>query len=253
MNMDAKIAMAALLMRRPEYQQALHRLLWRRGSGLTLLRITRNPTNRLVSIFRHACRFPFLREPARQILGFDINRRGLSLEDFDKVLGGLRLVPPSRANPHVLVQYTPLWDMAFDRVITLNLDEVSLDASLNAVERDLGLPVTDFASIAEFRRLRDEHYAIPCRYFGPGPIELRRFRRHETQPFPKHALTASPLLESMAQRHHALDWGRVATGDTAGALFQPAAGPRGPDPNSTLPATGRPPATGRRSSLTSNG
>ena len=89
----------------------------------------------------------------------------------------------------MLVQYTPLWDMAFDRVITLNLDKVPLDASLNAVERDLGLPVTDFASIAEFRRLRDEHYAIPCRYFGPGPIELRRFRRHETQPFPS---TRSP-------------------------------------------------------------
>ena len=203
-------------------RRALQRDLARRkAAGLTLLRVTRHPANRLVSIFRHACRFPILREPARRTLGFDTVERGLSLADLDAVLGSLRLAPPTGANPHVRTQWSPLWDLGFDRVITLNLDEIPLDASLNAVEADLGLPRTDFAAIAAFQRLRRIHTTKPRRFTGPHPIETCRFRREDTQPFPKAALISAPLLHDMAERHYRVDRDRVGSGDTAGRLFQP--------------------------------
>jgi hypothetical protein len=189
------------------------------GAGHTLIKVTRDPKARLVSIFRHACRFPFLRQEVREALGFDMRNRGLSLTDLDAVLGRLQLAPPTRVDPHLRVQYSPLWDMAFDRVITLNIDEIDLDAGLNAVERALGLPVTDFASLPAFQQLHESHHARARDFAAPVPIETYRFRPRQTQAFPKRQLLASPLLESMARRHYGVDFGRVGSSDTAGELF----------------------------------
>jgi hypothetical protein len=208
--------------RRPEFRQPVRRLLATGGAGMTLLRITRTPANRLVSIFRHVCRYPILYKPVKRILGFDVRDRGLSLADLDRVLARMRLVVPTAADPHVRAQYHPLWDLPFDRVITLNLDELPLEPGLNAVERDLGLPPTDFAALPEFARLRETHYATPGGFDGSEPIETFRFKPEHTQDFPRSALLASPRLHAMAERHHAVDVGRIASGDTAGKLFQPA-------------------------------
>jgi hypothetical protein len=206
--------------KRAAYKLPLQELLRSQGRGHILLKITRDPKARLVSIFRHACRFAFLRDQVRETLGFDMRNRGLSLADFDAVLAQLPLAPPTQADPHLRVQYSPLWDMAFDRVITVNIDEVDLDASLNAVERALGLPVTDFASIPAFEQLHETHHARQHTLAASGPIETRRFRPDDTKAFPKAQLMASPLLESMAQRHYHLDIGRIETSDTAGELLR---------------------------------
>ena len=120
------------------------------------------------------------------------------------------------------MQASPLWELPFERVITLNMDQTPLNDGLNAVERSLGLPETDFGQPA-FRNLRETHYAHPRPFAGSGPIETHRFRPEEAKNFPKRQLTASPLIARMARRHYAADQGRVASGDTAGELFQPAA------------------------------
>jgi hypothetical protein len=203
----------------PLFGRPLRRL-QSRGGAKTLLKVTRDPKRRLISIFRHVCRFPILRAEVQAALGFDVRRRGLSLADLDTVLGTLQLAPPTAANPHVRTQRHPLWDMSFARVITLNLDEVPLNASLNAVEKSLGLPHTDFDAIPEFGRLREAHYAKEGDFAGPGPIESHRFHPKDTEIFPKRALLASPLLERMARRHYVVDYGLVDSGDTAGELFQ---------------------------------
>ena len=196
-------------------------LLASEGAGYTLIRITRDPAARLVSIFRHACRFPFLGKPVRQVLGFDMRTRGLSLADLDAVLGSLNLVPPTDADAHVRTQYHPLWDLNFDRVITLNMDEVPLNQSLNAVERALRLPRTDFDQLPAFARLRDTHYAQPAAFASAEPIETFRISRDmAAHAFPKAEIGASPLVADMAARHYAIDLGRVGSGDTAGELFQ---------------------------------
>ena len=211
--------------KRPEVVARVRRLRRQGGAGQTLVRVTRDPRKRLVSIFRHACRFPFLAPVVRARLGFDPEVEGLSLADLDAVLGHLDLRSTTAADPHVRGQWTPLWELDFDRVVSLNMDELPLDPGLNAIERDLGLPVTDFAALPEFRKLRDLHYARPRRFAQDGPIETYRFRREETKRFPKRELLASPLLAEMARRHYRHDIPWIASGDTAGRLFQPAAAP----------------------------
>jgi hypothetical protein len=205
------------------FQAALQKVLASEGTGQTLLKVTRDPKHRLVSIFRHVCRFPFLHQPVKDILGIDMRATGLSLADFDAVLGGLKLVIPTDVNPHVRAQRHPVWEMPFDRVITLNMDEIPLNDSLNAVERALGLTETNFARYAKFQNLRENHYAKETVYDGAAPIERYRFRPEETDAFPKRQIQASPLLERMARQHYAVDYGLVDSGDTAGELFRPEA------------------------------
>jgi hypothetical protein len=209
--------------KRPAFGRQVRRLRRHRGGGQTLLRVTRDPKKRLVSIFRHACRFPFLAPVVRDRLGFDPVVEGLSLSDLDAVLASLDLLSATAADPHVRGQWTPLWEMNFDRTITLNVDDVPLNAGLNAVERSLGLPATSFADVPAFEALRDIHYARPRRFAKGGNIETYRFRREESKRFPKAAILASPLLEQMARRYYARDYAHVGSGDTDRILFQPPA------------------------------
>jgi hypothetical protein len=183
--------------------------------------VTRDPRKRLVSIFRHACRRPFLRK-YRDLMGFDPAVEGLSLADLDALLGQLTLTCPATADPHLRVQSNPLWEFGYDRVITLNMDERSLDAGLNAIEAALRLPVTDFAARPAFARLRRAHYAEDGVWDDPGDLATFRFRPDEFRAFPKSQIMALPLLEAMARRHYAVDYGRVGSADSAGALFQEA-------------------------------
>lgn len=220
--------------RDPAYDAATGAIRAAGGRGWTLLRVTRDPAKRLVSIFRHACRFPFLREEARRRLGIDIREEGLSLRDLDAILRGRRLVVPTPMNPHVCAQTHPVWALGFDRVITLNMDETDLDAGLNAIERDLGLAPTDFAAIPAFARLREEHYARETARAVPEPVEAHRFRAADAAAFPKAQIAASPFLAAMARRHYRADLGRVDSGDSAGRLAFPLVAPgtdRGKDPS----------------------
>ena len=68
------------------FRAPLKRLLDGGEAGHTLIKVTRDPKKRLVSIFRHACRFPFLYREVKQTLGFDVRSEGLSLVDLDRVL-----------------------------------------------------------------------------------------------------------------------------------------------------------------------
>lgn len=195
------------------------------GAGHTLLRVTREPDRRLVSIFRHLLRHPRLLGDLSMKLGRDLGREGLSLADLDRFLVGEDLAA-SRArsvNLHLCAQAHPVEALGFDRVITLNVDTDPLEAGLAAVERDLGLAPTRLGEIARAATIRERHHARPVAYRGAEPIETHRFRPTDTRRFPTAALLASPLLQSMARRHHAADRGRVATADTAGRLFAPAA------------------------------
>ena len=208
--------------KQPAIMRRLRRLRAGEADGLTLLRVTRDPKKRLVSIFRHACRHPFLHAAVREKLGFDPAVEGFALTDLDALLDRLTLGWPTDADPHVRTQASALWDLPFRRTITINMDEIALDPALHAVERALGLPETDFGHPA-FKNLREAHYARPRRFPKGVPVATHRFRREETPSFPKGELMASPLLERMARRHYAADYAAgLASGDTAGELFQAA-------------------------------
>ena len=141
------------------------------GRGYTLLKVTRDPAKRLVSMFRHACRFPFMAEIFRERLGIDIATAGISLRDFAAALEGLPLVAPTSTDPHICAQYHPVWDWDFDRVITLNIDQIELDAALNAVEAEFGMEQTDFAAHAAFGRCARR--IMRCRRGSTSPARSR--------------------------------------------------------------------------------
>jgi hypothetical protein len=207
------------------------------GSEHTLLKVVRDPTKRLVSIFRHVCRHPILRRDLDRKLGLDTDRDGLSLREFDAYLAEESLVVPSRLNMHVCAQHHPLWTRPFARVVTINMDETDLNRALNAFEADAGLAPTDFAKVPKFAALGARHYAQEARYEGPGAIEDHRFRAADTDAFPKAAFEASPFVRAMAERRYGVDFAATRSGDTAGRLAFPGRG--GPSP--TAAPGGRPP------------
>ncbi len=185
------------------------------GTGYTLLRITRDPTKRMVSIFRHVCRHTFLREALDAHFRRPVAATGLSLTELHDYLRGRPLMVPSEVNFHLCAQYHPVWEMEFDRVITLNIDSHGLNEGLNAVERGFDLPVTHFDRIKRFDKLRRDHYARDAPYDGTAPIEQVRFTPAMTREFPKTALEQSPYVGAMAAELHGVDAAHVATGDTA--------------------------------------
>lgn len=201
------------------YKNAAEELKESKGEGYTLIKVTRDPAKRLVSIFRHVCRHKFMHDEFSRKLKLDAMRDGVSLMDLRKYLEGENLVAPTRVNPHLCAQVHPVWDMSFDRTITLNMDQTSLNPGLNAIEKELGLGKTQFDQVAKFNQLRNTHYAKSGVYNGSEPIEEYRFLHSETNKFPKEQLSESQVLQDMAREFYAPDYGRVDSGDTAGQLF----------------------------------
>lgn len=194
----------------------------RGGRGFTLLRVTRDPVKRFVSCFRHACRHPFLAPLLRARLGLDQRAQGLSLTDFGRALEGLRLTAPTTVNPHVTTQWHPVQELAFDRVITLNIDETPLEAGLEALEREFGLPPADPAAVA--RAAHASRYAEEAPHEGPEPLETLRFPLGGRHGFPRRQLQEHPLTLRLARSLHGIDFGRVGTADSRGRLFPPPGG-----------------------------
>jgi hypothetical protein len=201
---------AEVYYRSEAYTKAAETFLADEARGHTLLRVTRDPAKRLVSIFRHLCRHAFQRNELSAVLGFDVARDGLSLVDLERFLEGRSLTVPSETNFHVCAQYHPIWDMPFDRVLTIDMDATDLNAGLNRVAAEFRLSHTDFAAVPKFDALRRTHYATDGPYEGPGPIEEHRFLPADTECFPKKTLEASPFVRDMAQRLYSVDYRHLA-------------------------------------------
>ncbi|MCX7568011.1 hypothetical protein OS189_16840 [Sulfitobacter sp. F26169L] len=190
------------------------------GKGYTLIRVTRDPTKRFVSCFRHAVRWPLVDPLVKRKVGTTPARDGMSLNDYAQALQGEDLQTPSPVDVHSRVQNHPLWQVGFDRIITLNVDETHVNAGLNAIEAELGLSKTDFASHPQFAALREVHYATDTPYEGDTPLEQLRIPREGSVQFPKKQLETLPQTKAIAQKLHGVDFGRVSSGDSAKVLFQ---------------------------------
>lgn len=190
------------------------------GRGFTLIRVTRDPVKRFVSCFRHAARWPLIDPLVRRKVGIAPAEVGMSLEDYFTALRGEDLQTPAPIDVHSRAQNHPVWALPFDRVITLNVDETHVNPGLNAIEQALDLPQTDFDTYPQFGALRATHYATDTPYTGDTPLEKLRIARKETEAFPKKQLETLSLTATMAQKLHGVDFDCVASGDSAGALFQ---------------------------------
>lgn len=203
----------------PAFKNSLRKLQESDGEGYIHIKVTRDPTKRLVSIFRHVCRHAFMHREFARKLKLNAKRDGISLLDLRRYLEGENLVEPTAIDSHLCAQIHPVWDLTFDRTITLNMDQTDLNSGINAIERDLGMKETRFDKIEKFNNIRENHYAKSSEYDGPEPIEEHRFMPSETDGFPKRQLTESVILQQMARDFYAPDFGKVDSGDTAGRLF----------------------------------
>lgn len=190
------------------------------GEGYTLIKITRDPAKRLVSIFRHLCRHRVLYNKLSEKLNLDARKDGVSLLDLQKYLDGENLTPPTKVNPHFCAQVHPIWNIPFDRIVTLNMDQTDLNSGLNSIEKEFGLKKTNFDSVQKFKQIRENHYGKDTIYKGAEPIEEHRFFPSELDTgFPKSQLSESSILQNMARDFYTSDFGRVDSGDTQGKLF----------------------------------
>ncbi len=111
-----------------------------------VIKIVRNPFERAVSSFLHAYRHAYEDVALAEALGrrIDAGQR-FSFREFVDYLGRINL---RRCNPHHRVQSTPLerhilFGLKPHRTIKM---EEGLDRALAEVERDFGLPPTDFSN-----------------------------------------------------------------------------------------------------------
>jgi len=205
------------------YKARAQKLIKSEGQGFTLIRVTRDPAKRLVSCYRHACRWNLIDHLVRRKVGIKPAEDGMSMMDYYTALRGEDLMLPSKVDVHACAQTHPVWKVGFDRIITLNVDETHLNPGLHAIEAELGLGHTHFDRHPKFDALRETHYATDTPHTGPEPVEALRIRRKQTGRFPKKQLEALPLVQQMTAELHGADLGHVQSGDSKGVLFQPGA------------------------------
>lgn len=199
------------------YHAAAQKIAKSDAAGYVLLRVTRDPTARFVSIFRHALLRPVMRTEINTFVGRDIGSEGMSIAEFAGFLAGKNLLPPSPLDQHLCAQCCPVWEMGFDRVITLNIDTHDLFAGLNAVAADLGLLQTPFDSLPAFARIANAHHAKNVSTTEANLLNKRLTAAQDNQ-FPLSALQANPEVQSLATQLYQLDVGRVETTDSAAQL-----------------------------------
>ncbi|WP_444758846.1 hypothetical protein, partial [Puniceibacterium confluentis] len=185
------------------YRRAASALRDSRGRGYTLLRVTRAPHRRLVSSFRHVMRHNLLQDVLDPALGRDTSVSGASLTEVGCVLEQHDLCTPSGLDMHICAQFHPLWDMPFDRVITLNLDDMPLGAGLRAVEDELGLTPSPVDDLPGLQAMRHRHYTGDAPHAGPAPVE-DTWLTGQGETFPKSALERAAQTRVIAERLYAV-------------------------------------------------
>ena len=112
-------------------------------SGANAIRIMRDPYSRAVSIYRHAVQSRFADRFLANFRGGSFNfEQGMSFQDFLDFVATLDM---SRVDIHFRPQFH-LYEREKPPSHVINVSKTDLFEGLNAFERDVGLPPTDFAA-----------------------------------------------------------------------------------------------------------
>jgi len=182
----------------------------------TLLRVIRNPLGRLVASFRHAVRTGYADAELSSVAGRRIEAsKGLSMDRF---LAHLESVDLRNCNPHHAMQRSPVDELPFGRIVTIELDSTDLNRALAEFAESMGLPVVDLGTLGSTGWQRRVHHAPPDD--GAGVEDLadaellrHRFVRRDAQrQWPGRRLAALPEVQEAARRLYAPDWAWLETG-----------------------------------------
>lgn len=119
-------------------------------SELKILRVVRDPVDRAASSFRHALGTGYARDQILAKLGVDIHQQGLS---FQRFIDFLETEDLDKCNPHHRRQKHPVENVR-PADFLINASRQDLFEGLNAFERIMGMPRTDFPSLAWIHELQ---------------------------------------------------------------------------------------------------
>jgi len=154
---------------------------------LKILRVVRDPLDRAGSSFRHALGTGYARAQILEKIGVDVATEGLS---FSRFIDFLQAEDLGTCNPHHRRQKHPLEDIRLPDYV-INASRQDLFAGLNAFERAMGMPITDFAQLSWVHELQAGR--VPHSMdMGPNPDQLVLTRAQAQRgPWPKGLLTES--------------------------------------------------------------
>lgn len=144
---------------------------------LAIVKVVRDPLDRVVSSYIHAYRTGYDDEAISKMVQRPISRRQrFSFREFVRFLEQSDL---QYCNPHHRVQVAPierhvLFRIAPQRIIKI---EHGLEGALGELERSLGLPATDFADPI----FSSEHHTLRAARHGPA-ADLTHFNRDALPP-----------------------------------------------------------------------
>jgi hypothetical protein len=127
-----------------EYRKWLEKSPWREFSWY---QFCRDPVKRALSSYRHNLVMGNADHAISRALGRKVSSlEGYSLNEFIQYLATLDLL--GKVDPHVRLQKNSIADVV--RVNRINIDQVDMLLAMNTIERNHGLPVTDFAEFSAF-------------------------------------------------------------------------------------------------------
>ena len=132
---------------------------WRRFSWY---QFCRDPVSRALSSYRHNLAYGYADKTISRLLGKEVSAlQGYSLVEFLHYVEKLNL---DKCDHHLRLQRNQISDFVDVKII--NIDESDMFEQMNVIERQIGLPVTDFASHEAFRKddLRRAKIAIKRNY-----------------------------------------------------------------------------------------
>jgi hypothetical protein len=186
------------------YRSDLYRKAFDRDlANFAVVRVVRDPFDRAVSSFRHGLRSHLADHHLARFVGrSNLAINGLSFSEF---LGALERCDLRTCNAHFRIQKHPLEDVIPVKHL-INVSTQDLYTRLNEVERDIGLPVTDFAKLAWLNKLGDSRShgnrtgEVADAYTHPFTQKLAR-----RGPWPPYQAFLTPTARERIARLYAVD------------------------------------------------
>ena len=131
---------------------------------------------------------------SRRRLGIDIATAGHLAPRLRRGARRLPLVAPTSADPHICAQYHPVWDWGFDRVITLNIDQIAARRRAERPRARLGSRHRLRRACRLRRAAAKRTIRAGARFDIAGPIEDHRFQLARSAASRSGQIMASPLI-----------------------------------------------------------
>jgi hypothetical protein len=171
--------------------------------GFRVVRVVSDPIDRAASSFRYAQRSGLTDDALAELPGRpNAGVAGMSFREFLDLLERMDL---TTCNEHFRIQRHPVEDQ-LPVTHLINVTTQDLFARLNEVERDLGLPLTDFDRMEWIKSLDERRGHFSSRIDTADAYEMRLTRSQARKgPWPSTSALLTPIARERLARLYAVD------------------------------------------------